>query len=72
MVVYCDGQAATIWSFPDIATFADTKTFSSLQVANNSFYMADAVAAYDQGYENQLTTSEADKAINGSYPLNWT
>jgi hypothetical protein len=63
MVVYCDGDAATIWSFPDISTFADTKIYPSLQTANNSFYLADVVTGYDHGHEYVLTTTEADKAI---------
>jgi hypothetical protein len=63
MVVYCDGDAATIWSFPDISTFADTKTFPSLQTANNSFYSADVVAGYDYGFEYTLSASDLDKAI---------
>jgi hypothetical protein len=63
MVVYCDGNAANIWSFPDISSFADTKTFQSLQTANNSFYSADVVAGYDHGYEYTLSAADADKAI---------
>jgi Secretion system C-terminal sorting domain/Vault protein inter-alpha-trypsin domain len=63
IIVYCDGDAATIWSFPDISTFADTKTFSSLQTANNSFYLADVVAAYDYGYEYLLSAIDIDKAL---------
>ena len=63
MIVYCDGDAATIWSFPDISTFADTKTFTSLQVANDAFYSADVVAGYDHGLEYVLNQTEADKAI---------
>jgi hypothetical protein len=63
MVIYCDGDAATIWSFPDISTFADTKTFTSLQVANDAFYSADVVAGYDHGFGQALTPTEADKAI---------
>ena len=63
MIVYCDDWAPIIWSFPDISTFADTKTFTSLQVANNAFYSADIVAGYQHGYEHTLSVSDADKAI---------
>jgi len=62
-IVYCDGDAATIWSFPDISTFAETQAYSSLQAANNSFYLADIVAGYDHGFENVLSSSEVDQAI---------
>jgi hypothetical protein len=63
MVVYCDGDASTIWSFPDISSFADTKTYPSLQTANDVFCTADVVAGYDHGLEYVLSQAEADRAI---------
>lgn len=63
MVIYCDGDASTIWSFPDLSTYADSKTFPSFQSANDAFYSADAVAAYDYGFENSLNQSDINKAL---------
>jgi len=71
MVIYCDGDASTIWSFPDISTFADTKAFPSLQTAFNSFYLADAIAGYDHGMEYLLNQSDLDKVIKSLDSLFW-
>jgi hypothetical protein len=58
-IIYCDKSALACWSFPVISNIAWITNFASIKTAMNSFYKADAIAAYEYGYEYPLTEFEA-------------
>ena len=62
-VVYCDADAANIWSYTDIGNYAVTKSYSSLPSARSTFYKADVVASYDHGLEAVMSITDANSAI---------
>lgn len=58
-ILFCDKSALASWSFPNIANIAWTTNFANIKTASNSFYKADAIAAYEYGYEYPLSEMEA-------------
>jgi hypothetical protein len=64
VVTYCDGNAYTIWSFTDIASYAAAKQYSSFSAAMPYFTSSDVVASYDHGYESPLSQTTANNAIS--------
>ncbi|MCK6614653.1 MAG: T9SS type A sorting domain-containing protein [Ignavibacteriaceae bacterium] len=60
-VLYGDPKAKSIWSYPGIDSVADIMYFSYLPDALNHLTWADAVAAYNHGFEDVLTDNEAQQ-----------
>lgn len=54
-ILFCDKSALASWSFPSINNIAVVTSVPNISTAENSFYKADAVAAYEYGYEYPLT-----------------
>ncbi len=63
VITYCDGKAYTIWSFTDIANYAVTKQYTTLQEAMPYFTASDVVASYTHGFEHPPTSTTASNAI---------
>jgi len=63
-VLYCDFSANTMWTFLDINNYATVTTKTSIIEARPLFSTNTVVAAYRHGFENSLTSTEADLVIS--------
>lgn len=57
-ILFCDKSAVASWWFPSIGNIAWVNTAANIKTAMNSFYKADAIAAYEYGYEYPLSENE--------------